>query len=412
MEVVHARCAGLDVHKKSVVACVLVSTERGVQKETRSFGTMTEDLELLSAWLRDWMVSAVVLESTGVYWWPVFSILEEEGLPITVANAQQVKGLPGRKTDVADAHWLADLVRHGLVRSSFIPPEEIRQLRELTRYRATLVTQKAHEVRRLQKVLESANIKLASVASDVMGLSARTMLQALVDGETDPETLAGMALGKLANKTEQLEKALRGRIKEHHRLLLRVQLGHIASIEASMAEIDVGITKALAPFERAVEVLDTIPGVNPTAAAAIIAEIGVDMTRFPTAGHLASWAGVCPGMKRSGGRTLSAKTTKGDVWLRRVLTQCAWAAIRKKESCFGAQYRRIVVRQGKGKALVAVSHRLLVVIYELLRTGTLYAELGENYVRPSNPQRVARRHVKRLESLGFEVQIKPRESAA
>lgn len=405
MDVVHTRCAGLDVHKKTVVACVLVSTQADVRKETRTFRTMTRDLRALSAWLREQEVSAVVLESTGVYWWPVFSILEADGVPITVANAQQVRGRPGRKTDVGDAHWLAELLRHGLVRASFIPPAEIRRLRELTRYRTTLVAQKAHEVRRLQKVLESANIKLGDVATDVMGVSGRQMMQAIVRGESDPAVLANLALGRLAAKREALTAALDGRIEDHHRLLLGVILTHITAIEESIRAMDAAIREALVPFAGAVTLLESIPGINATAAATIIAEIGVDMTRFPTAGQLASWAGVCPGMNRSGRRTLSARTTKGDLWLRRVLGQCAWAAIRQKGSCFGAQFKRIVVRQGKQKAAMAVAHRLLVVIHHVLRTGELYRELGPDYVRPRDAEKVARRHVARLEALGYAVTL-------
>lgn len=412
MDVVHARCAGLDVHKKTVVACVMVSSETGVRKETRTYRTMTRHLRELSVWLRECKVSAVVLESTGVYWWPVFSVLEGDGLPITVANAHDVKGRPGHKTDVGDAQWLADLVRHDLVRASFIPPAEIRTLRELTRYRTKLAEQKAHEVRRLQKVLESANIKLGDVASNVMGVSGQHMLQAIAQGEDDPEVLAAMARGRLAVKKADLVAALEGRIQAHHRLLLRVMLEGIRSVEQRIGEMDRAIQEALAPFASAVTLLEAIPGIGATAAATIIAEIGVDMTRFATAQHLASWAGVCPGSKRSGGRTLSAKTTKGDVWLRRTLGQCAWAAVRQKDCCFGAQFKRIVVRQGKLKAIVAVSHRLLLVIHHVLLTGEVYTEFGPEYVRLPDPAKAARRHVARLESLGYEVTITPKPRAA
>ncbi len=380
--------------------------------ETRTFGTMTRQLEELSWWLREQAVTAVVLESTGVYWWPVFNVLEASGVPITLANAQDVKGRPGHKTDVCDAQWLAELVRHGLVRPSFIPPEQIRTLRELTRYRTTLAEQKAHEIHRLQKGLESANIKLGDVASNVLGVSGRHMLEAIVAGEEDPEALAGLARGRLMKKKEDLVLALEGRLKDHHRLLLRVQLDHIRAIERSIGQMDRAIAEALAPFAAAVTLLESIPGVSDTAAATIIAEIGVDMGRFPTAQHLASWAGVCPGIKRSAGHTISAKTTPGDRWLRRILGQCAWSAIRMKDTCFAAQFRRIVVRQGKQKALVAVAHRLLLVVHHVLRTGEFYRELGPDYVAPMNKERAARRHIARLQALGYEVIATPKPTAA
>jgi transposase len=309
---VYSRCAGLDVHKKTVVACVLTSIGAGKTKQAiKTFSTMTADLERLRAWLVAEQVERVAIESTGVYWWPAFNILEEGGVAVTLINPQHAKQVPGRKTDLADAFWLADLLRHGLLRASFIPPAEIRALRELTRYRANLVRMRAKEVQHLLKTLESANIKLDAVATDAVGASGWAMLTALAAGEDDPAVLADMAKAGLRRKLAELEQAFVGRVKPHHRLLIQASLDLIGVLERRIEDLDAAISEATAPWAAQLAALDAVPGIGPTAAAAIIAEIGVDMDRFPTAAHLASWAGVCPGNKQSGGKRLASKTTKG-----------------------------------------------------------------------------------------------------
>ena len=412
MEVVYARCAGLDVHQKTVVACVLVSGPDGtVQSTVRTFSTMTADLARLSAWLSEEQVACVALESTGVYWLPVFNLLEEGGHPVILVNPQHMKAVPGHKTDIADSKWLADLLRHGLLKASFIPPAAIREVREVLRYRKTLVGERSQEINRLQKVLESANIKLAVVASDILGVSGRQMLEALANGEDDPAVLAGFAKRRLRAKLDQLRQALEGRVKPHHRLLIRALLEHISFLQASIEELDEEVGRRLAPFQQAMVLLQSIPGVSRTAAAAIIAEIGVDMGRFASGKHLASWAGVCPGNKQSGGKRLSGAITHGNPWLRAILAQVAWAAIRSKGSSFGTRFRRIARRQGKQKALVAVMHNLLTVIYALLRNQVPYAELGVDYYHPQDPARRARAHVRQLEQLGFSVTLAPADAA-
>lgn len=412
MQVVHARCAGLDVHKKTVVACVLVTAEDGTVTETvHTVSTMTADLAALSRWLREQQVACVALESTGVYWWPVFNLLEEQGHQIVLVNAQHIKALPGHKTDIADSKWLADLLRHGLLRPSFIPPAAIRALRDLLRYRTTLVRQRAQEANRLQKVLEGANIKLAAVATDVLGVSGRAMLEAIVRGQEDAEVLAALAQRRLRAKLPALRQALEGRVQPHHRVLLRALLDHVDFLEQSIVALDTEVEQALVPFAEAMTLLQSLPGVSHTAAAALIAEIGVDMSRFPSARQLASWAGVCPGNKQSGGRRLSGATTHGDPWLRGVLAQMAWAAIRPKGTAFAARFHRIARRQGRRKALVAVMHHMLVVIYCMLRDGVPYRELGPDYYQPEDPARQRQRLVQRLEGLGYAVTLTPTEAA-
>lgn len=413
MDVVYRRCAGLDVHKKSVVACVLISTATGAATPVvRTFGTMTRDLEALSAWLVAQEVEQVALESTGVFWFPVFNLLEEAGLPVTLVNPQHTKQVPGRKTDVGDAAWLADLLRHGLVRASFIPPAEIRALRELTRYRATQVRARATEVNHLLKTLESANLKLASVATDPVGVSGRAMLAAIAAGEEDPEALAQLAKAGLRRKLDELEQAFIGRVKPHHRVLIRASLDLLRFLERSIEQLDAEVKRALDPFAAQVAALDQIPGIDSVAAAAILSEIGVDMDRFPSAAHLASWAGVCPGNKQSGGRRLSSATTKGDVWLQRILGEVAWAAIHDRHSVFRARYYRLKPRLGAQQAVVAIMHQLLKVIYHLLKTGECYRELGADYYETANPERTARRLTKRLERLGYSVTLLPKPDAA
>jgi transposase len=407
MHVVHERCCGLDVHKKSVVACVLLTEPDGrVQKRTRTFGTMVVDLLALSDWLSSLGVTQVAMESTGVYWRPVWNILEE-GRTLLLVNPQHLKRVPGRKTDVQDAEWLADLLRHGLLAASFVPPAPLRDLRELTRYRKTLVQERAHEVNRLQKVLESSNLKLASVATDVLGVSGRAMLEALLGGEADPEVLAELARGKLRAKLPELRRALVGRVKPHHRVLIEQILAHIDFLDQAIAHLHEEIERHVPPFEEAMTLLQTLPGIKEVAAAAIVAEVGPDMSRFPSAKHLASWAGVCPGNKQSGGKRLSGKTTKGNVWLRAILGEVAWAAARTRGTYFHAQFHRLARRRGKDKAIMAVAHSLLVCIYYVLRDQRPYRDLGADYFDHLDAARVERYHVKRLEQLGYTVTLTP-----
>jgi transposase len=407
MQVVYARCCGLDVHQKSVVACVLLSAEDGqTQREVRTFGTMTADLLALNDWLNTLAVKQVALESTGIYWRPVFNLLEADH-EIVLVNAQHLRGVPGRKTDVKDSEWLADLLRHGLLKASFIPPEPIRELRELTRYRKTLVQARAQEVNRLHKVLESANLKLGAVATDVLGASGRDMLAAILAGEADATALAELARGRLRAKLPQLRQALEGRVTAQHRLLIRHVLAHVDFIEQHLAELTAEIDGRLAPFAEAVALLQTIPGVAEAAATAIVAEIGVDMTRFPSAKHLASWAGLCPGNKQSAGRRLSGKTTSGNVWLRAALGEVAWSITHTSGNYLVALYHRLARRRGKQKAIVALAHSLLVSIYHMLRDHQPYRDLGPDHFDQFESRRIQRHYVRRLEQLGYAVTLAP-----
>jgi transposase len=409
MQVVYPRCAGLDVHQKTVVACVLLTAPDGtVTRNLATFGTMTADLLALHDWLARLGVTHIALESTGVYWRPVFNLLEGDGRTLILVNPQHMRAVPGRKTDLKDAEWLADLLRHGLLKASFIPPAPIRALRELTRYRKTLVQQRADEVNRVQKTLEGANLKLAAVATDVLGASGRAMLTAILGGEAAPEVLAELAKGRLRAKLPALRQALDGRVKSHHRVLLGQLLAHIEFLEGSIAQLTEEIERALTPFEDAATLLATIPGIGAVAAAAIVAEIGVDMGRFPSAKHLASWAGVCPETRESGGKRQSSRTGKGNVWLRGMLGEVAWSAARSKGTYLHAQYHRLARRRGKHKAVMAVAHTLLVMIYHVLKTGRPYHELGADYFDRLDAARLERHHVRRLEQLGFTVTLTPK----
>ncbi len=401
MRVVHERCAGLDVHKSSVVACVLLPQG----KELKTFGTMTGQLEQLAEWLQGLAVQAVAMESSGVYWKPVFNILEAAGFELVVANARHIKAVPGRKTDVKDAEWIADLLRHGLLKPSFIPGRQERELRELTRYRRTLIEERAHEVQRLQKVLEGANIKLEDVISNVVGLNGRRFLSALVAGEYDPEAVAASANYGLQRKRELLAQSLRGSIGPHQRFLLDQLLSHIDFLEQRITALDEEVKHRTRPFEVAISHLDQIPGVGSRAAQEILAEIGIDMSRFPTHRHLASWAKVCPGNNESGGKRRSGYAGRGNRWLRSILVECAWCASRTKDSYFKAQYHRLAARRGKRRALLAVGHSLLIVIYHLLRDGVLYQDLGATYFDQRDRSLIARHAVRRLEALGFQVAL-------
>jgi transposase len=374
MDLIHARCAGLDVHKKTVVACVRSAGPDGqVRREVRTYGTMTAELLALADWLDAEGVTHVAMESTGVYWKPVFHLLEGR-VEVLLVNAHRIKNVPGRETDVKDAEWIAQLLAHGLLEPSFIPPPPIRELRDLTRQRAQLVRERAGVANRIHKVLEGANIKLASVATDVLGASGRAMLGAMIDGGGDPAALAALAKGRLRGKAPELERALRGFVTEHHRFLLRTLLRQVEQLEALIAEYAARIEARALPFAEAAGRLETIPGLGAKAAEVIVAEIGTDMTKFPTAGHLASWAGLCPGNDESAGKRRAGKTTKGSQWLRTVLVQVAWSASHTKGTILGVTYRRWAKRLGKKKALVAPGHKILVLIHKLLTTKAVYRE--------------------------------------
>jgi transposase len=408
MEIAHARCCGLDVHKKSVVACVLISQPDGlIERHLRTFKTMTGDLLSLADWLTSLGVTHVALESTGVYWRPVFNVLEDESRVLLLVNPQHMRAVPGKKTDVRDSEWLADLLRHGLLQASFIPPAPIRAIRELTRYRKTLVQERTDEINRLQKTLEGANIKLASVASDVLGTSSRAMLTALLDGERDPDVMADLAKGRLRNKLPELRQALASRIQPHHMVLVGQILAHIDFLEQSIAQMQSKIEQCLPTFEQALELLQSIPAIKSVAAAAILAEIGTDMSRFPSAGHLASWAGLCPSNKQSAGKRMKGPLNRGNVWLRAMMGEVAWNAMKMRDSYFHAQFHRIARRRGRQKAVIAVAHSVLVVIYHVLRTGRPYTELGAHYFDQLDATRVERHHVHRLEQLGYTVTLTP-----
>jgi transposase len=431
MEVIYPRCAGLDVHKKTVVACVMHTKKNGRKKqETRTFGTTTGELLQLLAWLQEWECTHVAMESTGVYWKPVYNILEDH-LEVLLVNARHVKNVPGRKTDVSDAEWLVELLRHGLLRGSFVPPREQRHLRDLTRQRSKLVEERAAVVNRVQKVLEDANIKLASVATDVMGVSGRAMLAELIRGQADPATMAELARGRMRTKREALTQALTGRVKAQHRFLLEQHLIHIdfldEQIELFSCQIASQIDQMSAlpeytvpvpsideteseeqeplTYARAVELLDTIPGIDRWLAEVLVAEMGIDMRRFASEKHLASWAGVAPGNNESGGKRRSGKTPPGNRYLRKGLVQGARGASRKKDSYLKSKYHRIAARRGKKRATVAVGHSILVSAFHILSRIEPYRDLGGDYFDQFKREFVANHLVRRLEKLGYQVLI-------
>ena len=407
MQIVYERCCGLDVHRATVVACVVVPDPRGAPaKEVRTFGTMTADLLALGDWLAAQGVSHVALESTGVYWRPIWNLLEDR-FALLLVNAAHVKAVPGRKTDVRDCEWLADLLRHGLLKASFVPERPQRELRELTRYRTALVRERAAEVNRLQKTLEGGNVKLAGVATDVLGLSARRMLAALVAGDRDAAAMAALAQGRLREKIPQLERALTGRFGPHQRFLVAEQLAHIDFLDERIGRVDAEIAARTRAVADALERLDAIPGVGRRTAEILVAEIGVDMARFPTAAHLASWAGMCPGNDESAGKRRSGRTRRANPWLRAALVEAAHAAARTKNSYLGALYRRLAARRGKKTATVAVGHAILVTAYHLLADGGPYRDLGPAHFDERDRAAVQRRLVRRLQALGYKVTLEP-----
>ncbi|MBO0792324.1 MAG: IS110 family transposase [Ktedonobacteraceae bacterium] len=395
MNLVYERCAGLDVHKKNVVVCANIANAKGHRhKERRTFTTMTPDLLRLRQWLKDLGVTHVAMESTASYWKPIFNVLEGH-LEVLVVNAQHLKAVPGRKTDIKDAEWIADLLQHGLLRPSFVPPAWQREVRELTRYRISLSEERSRLINRLQKTLEDANIKLASVVSDVMGRSARDMLSSLLAGEVDPAIVAELARGCMRSKRDLLAQALQGQLKSYHRFLIAEQLADIDTLDDAIERMSGEIAERLRAYEYQIQRLSTIPGIKRRLAEVILAEIGPDMSRFPSARHVASWAGMCPGNHESGGKRLSGKTRKGSPWLRSALVEAAHAAIHAKGSYLSAQYQRLVVRRGGKKATIAVGHTLLVIIYHLLSEDKDYEELGGNYFDEWDRQAVQKRLVHR-----------------
>lgn len=406
MEVVFPRCCGLDIHKKTVVGCVRIYERGQIKKDIRTFRTVTADLLLLHDLLKAHGVTHVAMESTGIYWKPVFNLLEES-FTVLLVNAAHIKTVPGRKTDVKDCEWIADLLSHGLLKGSFVPPKPIRDLRDLTRYRKSLIDERVREVNRLQKLLETANIKLASVVSDVMGASGKAMLKALLEGTTDPEALADLARGKLRKKLPLLKEALEGHFRPHHCFLLGQIFSHLEFLDAAIEEVSKEVERHIDPFVEKIEKLKTIPGIGQKAAETIISEIGVDMDRFATHRHLASWAGVCPGNNESAGKRKNGKTRKGDQWLRRCLIEASWAASRSKETYLSALYHRLVRRRGKKKAAVAVGHSILVMAYHILKSNMSYRELGSDYFDRLNIMYIKNHFVKRLEGLGYKVSLKP-----
>jgi len=403
LDVVYERCAGLDIHRDTVVASVILPGGR----ELRTFGTVTDELLALADWLLGLGVTQVAMESTGVYWKPIYNLLEGTDLGLLVVNARHIKAVPGRKTDVKDAEWIADLLRHGLLRGSFIPDRGQRELRELVRYRRRLIEERSREAERLHKTLEGANVKLGAVASNVLGVSGRAMLDALVAGRDDPEALAALAKGKLRDKHQQLVAALRGLVGPHQRRLLATQLRHIDFLDAEVAGLSSEIEERMRPFDPAIELADTIPGVGRRTAEAILAEIGTDMGRFPSDRHLASWARICPGTDESAGKRKSGAIGPGNTWLRSALVEAAHAAARTKGTYLAAQYRRIAARRGAKRAAVAVGHTILVALYHMLRDGATYEDLGPLYFDERDRRATVGRSVRRLEALGYRVTLEP-----
>jgi transposase len=456
MEILHARCAGIDVHKKNVKVCLIITDENGKRKkEFRTYLTMTQQLLELRDWLKEQGCSHIAFEATGVYWKPVFNLLEGD-FEILVVNAHHMKAVPGRKTDIKDAEWIADLLQHGLLKASFIPSAPQRELRDLTRYRVSLVEERAREVNRLQKTLEDTNLKLGDVVSDVMGKASSMILHAIAQGETDPVRLASFAVGRVRASKEELEAALTGKVTEHHRFMLTAHLKQISSLDSAIEQVNAEIARRFRPpepppeeqqgnlepaecggdgsepepvpgvpsastgmapavvegqpplnWQEAVRLVDQITGISEQVAWGVLAEIGIEMSQFPSEKHLASWVGLCPGNHESAGKRYSGKTRKGNPHARRLLVQAALAAAKSKKSYLSAQYRRIAARRGKKKAAVAVAHSILVIIYHVLRDRAIYQDLGSNYFDERDQHAIQKQLVRRLERLGYHVDLQP-----
>lgn len=413
MDIIYHRVAGLDLHKKNIVAEVRCVNQQGkLETELRTFGTMTRELLQLSDWLTAHGVTHVAMEATGVLWKPVWNILDGH-FELLLVNPRELKQVPGRKSDVKDAQWIAKLLQHGLLRSSFVPSRPQRELRDLTRHRAQLQGERTRVANRIHKVLEDANIKLGVVASDILGVSGRNMLEQLAAGEQDPVKLARLARGRMKRKIPQLELALEGACCDHHRFMLQQLLSHLDHLDQQVGQFTVRIEELLAPFldKQLEEKLQGIPGVDRTTIENVVAEIGLDMNRFPTARHLASWAGMCPGNEESAGKRKRTRTTQGNRWLRRALAESAWAASHTHDTYLSAQYRRLAGRRGKKRALVAVGHSLLVIFYHVIKYRTDYQDLGPDYFLQIEPERTKRYLVRRLQQLGYEVELAPKKAA-
>ncbi len=411
MEILHPRCCGIDVHKASVCACISIKEAGVVEKHKRRFDTTTAQLRELVLWLQQQQVSKVAMEATGVYWKPVWNLLEEE-FELLLVNPQHLKSIPGKKTDFKDGERIADLLQHGLLRGSFVPPRPIRELRDLTRMRATLAQERSSILNRIEKTLEDPNLKLGVVASDVVGASGRAMLEAVVRGETDPAVLADLAKGTLRNKIPQLKLALQGKITDHHRFMLRQWLDMLDLVDRKIALLEQQIVEHSRPFEAMIHTWMQVPGLRRINAFSLLAEIGADMSQFPSAAHLASWAAVCPGNRESAGKQSSGKIRSGNPWLRRTLCEAAWAASRTKNSYFRALYQRLARVRGKNRALIAVAHSLLVTVYSFTVAGQPYQDLGLDYFNRLHKHHLEKTLIKRLEKLGHRVILEPRGNAA
>jgi transposase len=406
MEVIYSHCAGLDVHKQTVVACVRIAGDGAPLQQVRTFATTTSERLALADWLDSFAVEQVAMEATGVYWKPVWHVLEAH-FELVLANAAHVKNLPGRKTDVNDAMWLADLLAHGLIRASFVPPTAVQPLRALTRTRKQFVRERSAHVQRIEKVLEDANLKLGVVLTDLMGKSGRAVLQAIVDGHSDPQWLITLvSLRVKASRPEVLE-ALRGHITAHHRFMLKLHLQHIDALDRAIAAIEQEVGAGLEPFRQAAQLLTTMPGMSTVASHALVAEIGIDMSRFNTPAHLLSWACLCPRNDESAGKRRSTRLRRGGKWLKTTLVQAAWAAVRVKGSYLQAQFHRIRARRGAKKAIIAVAASMLTAIWHMLRNGTEWRELGAAYFDRTDAKKTATRLIRRLQQIGYAVQVTP-----
>jgi transposase len=407
MEVLHQRCAGLDVHKKTVVAAVRLAAENKLITEVKTFTTTTAGLLALSDWLAENGCTHAAMEATGIYWRPVWHVLSDGELELILANAAHVKNVPGRKTDVSDAAWLAELLAHGLIRASFVPDGQTQELRALLRTRKQFVRERTRHTQRIHKTLEDANIKIEAELSDILGKSGRAMLEAMIAGESDPVRLAMLAHGNVKASQGELQQALRGRVTAHHRFLLKLHLAQVDHLDAAIATLDGEVDAKLAPFRTAVELVSTIPGVSKLSAEVIVSEIGLDMRRFPTAGHLISWAGLSPRNDQSAGKRRSTRLRKGAQWLKTTLVQCAWAAKNKKGSYLQAQFRRLRTRRGPQKAICAVAASILTAAYHMLKDGTVYEDLGPDHFTRRSKTTHAQRLVRQLQRIGYAVEIKP-----
>lgn len=401
MEIVYERCCGMDIHKSLIVACVI----KGVKKEIKSFGTMTDDLLQMCAWLKDHQVQMVAMESTGSYWKPIFNILEVEEIPAILVNAQDSRNLPGRKTDVKDSEWLADLLKHGLLKPSFVPKRDMRELRELVRYRKSIIEERAREYNRIDKVLQGANIKLSSVASKVETKSGMDMVKAIIAGEMNPEILASMAKGTMKSKTDELKRAMNGYIHPHQQMILKAMVSHIENLTCSIENLDKEIEKRMADESELIEMLDDITGVGVRTAQVILAEIGTDMSQFPKEENLASWACMCPGKNQSAGRKKKESTRKNKNILKTSLIQAGRSAGNSKGTYLHSQYIRIAARRGANRAAVAVGHSILIICYHMIKNRTRFKDLGEDFFTKQNKEALLKRHIKRIEELGYKIEL-------